>query len=93
MITYKSFIQLALKDGNTISVFDGEEWATKRSVSYADIISAIDSVELSEIRIRDKDDNYLGWAMIIPTEQGDEDISDYSANDYMENLWNTWQGE
>lgn len=91
MITYKSYIQLALKNGNTISVYDGGEWAVKRSHTYKDIVAAIDSVGESEIIIRDGAGNKLGWALIVLGNRGEEDIADYSDNEFMNALYNTWQ--
>lgn len=82
-------IRYTLAQGNTISVFDGEEWAVKRSTSYKDIKDAIDSVEESQLRIRDNKGNYLGWALIIDGVgfEPDETVSDHSVNEYFDK-WN-----
>lgn len=92
MITYKSYIQMALKNGNTISVFDGEEWPVKKSTDYKAIVEAIDSVEESQLKIRNQAGENLGWALLIPGcgSDGSEDIVDYSDNLYMNALHEQW---
>jgi GTP-sensing pleiotropic transcriptional regulator CodY len=89
MKSYKSYIQLALKHGNTISVFDGEEWPVKKSTDYKAIVEAIDSVEESQLKIRNQAGELLGWALLIPT-GSEEDIVDYSDNLYMNALHEQW---
>jgi cytochrome oxidase assembly protein ShyY1 len=87
MKAYKHLVKTALKDGNMISVWDGEEWQVKRSTKYTAIINAIESVEEAQIRIRSKDDNVLGWALIIPFGlEDDETVADASYNEYMNNI-------
>lgn len=90
MISYKSYIQLALKDKHTISVWDGEEWQVNKSTDYRAIVDAIQSVEQSEIRIRDAEGELLGWAMLIPSDEGIEDIVDHDDNVYMHALHKEW---
>ena len=88
MKAYKHLVKTALKDGNTISVWDGEEWQVKRSTSYKAIIDAIESVEEAQIRIRTEDDGLVvGWALIIPFGlEDDETVADASYNEYMNNI-------
>lgn len=93
MKTYKSFIKLALKDKRTVSVWDGDEWAVRRSGDYSDIIEAIESVEEAEIKIRNDAGEYLGWALIIPSLGNEEDIADYSDNIFMNELWGSWENQ
>ena len=56
MKAYKDLVKYALKNNDTVSVFDGEEWAVRRSVSFQEIVDAIESVEEAELRIRDTDE-------------------------------------
>jgi hypothetical protein len=95
MKAYKHLVKHALAKGLTVSVFDGEEWAVKRSVAHNEIIDAIESVEEAEIRIRDsngapvgdKSSKIVGWALIIPFGmEDDETVADYTDNDFM-NEW------
>jgi hypothetical protein len=87
MKSYKHLVKHALKNGHTISVFDEEVWQVKRGTAYQEIISAIESVEAPQIRIRDQDGDIVGWALIIPFLDDDETVADYSCTDFLES-WN-----
>jgi len=85
--SYKKLVRNILKTtGNTVSVWDGEEWQVKRSVSYKAIIEAIESVEEAQIRIRNAEGSEIGWALIIPCLDNDETVADYTDNDFMHSL-------
>ena len=85
--SYKKLVRNILKTtGNTVSVWDGEEWQVKRSVSYKAIIDAIESVEEAQIRVRNAEGSEIGWALIIPCLDAEETVADYTANDYMNSL-------
>ena len=81
-----NLIKYALAQGCTISVWDGEEWQIKRSTSYKDIKDATESVDESQLRIRDSEDNVVGWALVIPdcTFEPEEYVVDYSCTLFME---------
>jgi hypothetical protein len=88
MKAYKSLVKFALNNNAKVSVWDGEEWAVKKSSKYTDIINAIESVEVAEIRIRDTEENVIGWAQIIPFGmEDDETVADYSITEFM----STWE--
>ena len=88
MKAYKSLVKFALNNNATVSVFDGEEWAVKKSIKYTDIINAIESVEIAELRIRDTNSDIIGWAQVIPFGmEDDETVSDYSITEFMA----TWE--
>ena len=80
---YLELIKNALNQGLTISVWDGEEWQVKKSTSYQVIKEAIESVELAQIRIRDKKGKMMGWAQIIPDLDPEETVSDYTDSAIM----------
>ena len=85
--TYKTLVRNVLAKGASISVWDGEEWQVKRSVSYKQIIEAIESVEEAQIRIRNGEGSEIGWALIIPfAVENDETVADYSDNVFMHSL-------
>lgn len=86
MRTYKQLVAEAIKRGLLVSVFDGEEWAVKRSANKKEIVEAIESVGESEIRLRNADGLLLGWALIIPSLAPDEGVADYSDNALMNDL-------
>jgi hypothetical protein len=85
--SYKKLVRNALAKGASISVWDGEEWQVKRSVSCKQIIEAIESVEEAQVRIRDAEGNQIGWALIIPfAVDNDETVADHTDNAFMHSL-------
>jgi hypothetical protein len=82
-MTKFKMIEAVLADGYSVSVWDGEEWAVKKSQSYKAIMDAIESVDVAQIRIRDKEGIAVGWAMIINGLDGEEAIADFTDNAYM----------
>ena len=88
MKAYKHLVKFALNNGAAISVWDGEEWQVIHNSGYKTIISAIESVEIAELKIIDRyTANRLGWAQIIPFGvEDDETVSDYTITDFM-NAW------
>jgi hypothetical protein len=87
MKAYKHLIDFALDTKHSVSVWDGEAWAVKRSTDYNEIITAIESVEEAQIRIRDALDNVTmrGWAQIIPFGlEDDESVADHSVNEFFD---------
>lgn len=84
MKAYKQLIKHVIKDGNTVSVWDGEEWQVKRSTGFKAIVEAVESVDEAQLRIRDQQGNILGWALVSSYGlEDDETIMDYSDNAYM----------
>jgi len=83
MKAYLTLIKKALKENLVISVFDGEEWAVKKSNKYTDIKDAIESVEEAQIIVRNLQGDKIGWALIIPDLEPDETIADCSHNPKM----------
>lgn len=86
MKAYKHLIDFALDTKHSVSVWDGEEWAVKRSTDFNAIVEAIESVEDAQIRIRDElDGTYRGWAQIIPFGlEDDETVADHSVNEFFD---------
>lgn len=94
MRAYKTLVKKALDKDFTVSVWDGEEWQVSRSKIYDDIVDAIESVDFSELRIRDKDGNYLGWASIVMDCEPEAMVSDFTYNKIMHELTGfEWDGE
>jgi len=90
MKAYKDLVKFALKHGCTVSVWDGEEWQLKRSIGYKAIVEAIESVEEAEIRIRNTDDEIVGWAKVSAYGlDDDETVIDHSVNEFM-NIWDKY---
>lgn len=86
MKNINSMIGEAIKRGLLVSVFDGEEWAVRRSANKKEILEAINSVEEAQIRLRDAENKVVGWALLIPSLEDDESIADYSDNALMNEL-------
>jgi hypothetical protein len=84
MKDYKALVRYALANDCTLSVWDGEEWSTKKSKDYQAIIQDIEGVDEAQIRIRDHDGGAVAWALIIPGLDPDETIADYSVNEWMQ---------
>lgn len=92
----QALIVLALADtGNSVSVsIAGEhEYEVKNSRDAAEILSNMALGDADEFFIKDKDNNQLAWFLLIYNNGSEDDpmivISDYSANDYAEGIWNT----
>jgi len=87
MKAYRHLVRHALSQNCTVSVWDGEEWEVKRSKSFKAIVDAIESVEEAQLRIRDIDANYKGWAMVSASGlEPEETVIDFSDNEFM-NEW------
>ena len=84
MKDYKALVRYALVNDCTLSVWDGEEWSTKKSKDYQAIIHDIEGVEEAQIRIRNQDGDIVAWALIIPGLDPDETIADCSVNEWMQ---------
>lgn len=98
-IVVKAYIHLVdyvLERDGAVSVWDGEEWAVKRSDDRGAIIEAIEAVEEAEVRIygpagpRGPADEFpvrsrVGWAMVTPFGVDDgETVADCTGGQFME---------
>ena len=86
---YLSLIKKALDKGLSISVYDGEEWQVKRSTGYKEIKEAIESVDESQLRLRNSDGEIVGWALIILDCEPDCMVADHTYNPLMCELCGT----
>jgi hypothetical protein len=94
MKAYKTLVKKALSKDFTVSVWDGEEWQVSRSSKYQDIIDAIESVDFSELRIRNSNGEYLGWASIVLDCEPECMVADFTDNQIMNELAGfEWDGE
>jgi hypothetical protein len=84
---YKNLVEYALAQNLVVSVYDGEEWAVKKSKNAAAICEAIESVEEASIIIRDADPfivAYTARALVSAYGLGpDETVIDYTDNEWM----------
>lgn len=79
-------IRYAKALGHVISVYDGGEWAVKKSTNEKEIMEAIDSVDESNLIIRDAAGNKVASALIVLGNDPDEEVADCSDNLFM-NAW------
>lgn len=88
---YRNLIEYALSQGLVISVFDGEEWAVKKSKDAKVIFDAIESVDEASIIIRDADPfitAYTARALVSAYGLGpDETVIDHTDNEWMDEWW------
>ena len=87
MKAYKHLVKFALKNGHTVSVYDGECWDVRRSTGYKTIIESIESVEMASLRIRNAAGEVIGWASVMPFGlEDDETVCDHTITPFME-MW------
>ena len=82
---YSRIVKDALSLGFNVSVHDGEEYALEHSTKYSDIMGAGFSTDADALVIYDNDKR-LGFVSLVYGNCGWDVISDYTANDDMENL-------
>ena len=68
---YVLLVNELIAGGYVISVWDGEEWATRRSASKVEILEAIEAVEEAELHVFEPDTRAgkgkrIGWAQVSP---------------------------
>lgn len=80
-------IRYAKAQGNVVSVYDGGDWAIKKSDNEREIMDAMNSVDEAQIIVRDKEGNKMGWALIVNGLDPEELVADHSDNDWFQ-AWN-----
>ncbi|RWM32596.1 MAG: hypothetical protein EOR77_21435 [Mesorhizobium sp.] len=82
----RALIKKALGLGYLVSVYDGEEWAVKKSGDYEKITAEIAATDETQLIFRKAEDgSKVGWLMLV--HGNDEDvICDHTANDAMDQL-------
>jgi hypothetical protein len=84
MKAYRHLVRHALREGTTVSVWDGEEWQVKRSSSFKAIVDAIESVDDSTLVFRTENGTQIGTAYVIASLADDETVADNSDNPWFE---------
>jgi hypothetical protein len=88
---YRNLVEYALGQSLVVSVFDGEEWAVKKSKDAKAIFDAIESVEEANIVIRGRE---FRTASVLVSAYGlgpDETVIDYTDNEWMEEWWQQYK--
>jgi len=73
----KSFLAFP---GNTVSVYDGEDWCLVKSSKYAEIMAALNSTDEDQLIVRDAAGMKLGWVYLVYGNDGYDVISDYTVS-------------
>lgn len=82
-----ALIKQVLADGHALSVFDGEEWTVDNSRDAAVIRHALFTTDGDELVVSDLAKKRIGWFSLIYGNDGYDVISDYTANDYCQSVW------
>ncbi len=78
----KKIVADALAAGYSVSVYDGEEWALKRSTDERAILAAMGSTDADSLRLRRADGTSIGTIDLVWG--NDEDlVSDHAASEEM----------
>ncbi|MCG7629041.1 hypothetical protein MHM88_14615 [Epibacterium sp. MM17-32] len=81
-----ALITACLKRGFMISVFDGEEWAVKKSTKRAEIQKEVAATDETTFRVRDAEGEYVGFFWLIHGNRAHV-VSDHTANEICEAIW------
>ena len=88
MKAYEHLVRYALAAGNTVSVYDGEEWPVRESTNAQEIIEHIESVEEAELIIKDPIDRRDLWARVSAFGLADDEtVIDYTVHSFTDD----WQ--
>ena len=82
-----ALIDAVLAKGATISINNGEEYSVKRSTDKTAIMAGMFETDSDTLLARDAEGERLGWWDLVYGNDGYDVISDYSANDFCEAIW------
>lgn len=85
-----ALIPLLLENGRTVSVYDGEEWALKRSTDAAAIFAAMATTDADTLRVREADGEHFGTFWLVYGNGPGELIADHSDSAAVNVLWDHW---
>ena len=82
----RNLVTWALAQGHVVSVWDGEEFSTKRSDEFKKIMADIQDLDEAELFIRNGQGLKLAWVRVSDACDfaPDEKVLDYSDNAYMD---------
>jgi len=81
---YIHLIKYALRSDCTVSVWDGEEWSTRRSRKFRAICEDVKGLEEAQLVIRDSSGEKVGWALVSAYGLApDETVIDHTVNEFM----------
>jgi hypothetical protein len=82
-----ALIKQVLADGHALSVFDGEEWTVDNSRVAAVIRDALFTTDSDELVVSDLSGKRIGWFSLIYGNDGYDVISDHTANEYCQSVY------
>lgn len=88
----ETLLDILLRDGGMVSVYDGEAWALKQSTDKAAILHAMGSTDADTLRWRNPDGVNLGSFVLIYGNGPGELVADHTDNDACNAAWAEWWG-
>ena len=82
-------IKACLKRGYSVTIDNGEDKPVIRSTNYREIMTELWATDEEHVVIHDADGTPLGWFFLVYGNDGWDLISDYSANDVCDEIYNT----
>ena len=82
----KRVVRSAIAAGYTVSLWDGGEYAVKRSRKLSEIVDAMFAVDEESLEIRDTEGGMIGTVWMVYGNDGFDALSDYTATETMEKL-------
>jgi hypothetical protein len=82
-----ALVTACLARGFSVSVSDGEDWVVRRSTDKSIILEALFSTDEDVVAIYDRAGERAGWFRLIYGNDGYDVVSDFSANDVCEAIW------
>jgi hypothetical protein len=81
-------VKACLDLGFSISINNGEDWEIRKSTNSRKIMAAMFTTDEEYLVIHDEADKKRGWFFLVYGNDGWDLISDYSANDTCDMIWN-----
>lgn len=82
----RAAVRNAIKLGHTVSVYDGEEWAVKRSISEKEVMAEIYATDMETLAFRKLDGELVGKLYLVYGNSASEVMSDWSDCEGMEKI-------
>lgn len=82
----RAAVRNAIKLGFTVSLYDGEEWAVKRSNSEREVMAEIYATDLETLAFRTRDGKLIGNLYLVYGNSAGEVMSDWTDTEAMNTL-------
>ena len=82
----KRVVRSAIALGYTVSLWDGGEWAVKRSSKLPEVTRAMFTVDEESLEFRNAEGGLIGTAWFVYGNDGWDALADYTATETMERL-------